>query len=104
MEIDDLIASWSQKWGREPWRRGPPSRLAELRAMPYPDYLQSAEWQAHRADKLERAGHRCQVCNAEDTQLDVHHRTYERLGQEQEYDLTVLCHRCHSLFHSVGRI
>lgn len=37
-------------------------------------------------------------------ELDVHHRTYERLGQEQEYDLTVLCHRCHSLFHSVGRI
>jgi replicative DNA helicase len=47
---------------------------------------------------LSRAGHRCQVCNSPD-KLDVHHRTYERVGQEQLDDLTVLCDRCHGLFH-----
>jgi hypothetical protein len=31
--------------------------------------------------------------------LDVHHRTYERVGQEQLRDLIVLCRTCHSRYH-----
>jgi replicative DNA helicase len=31
--------------------------------------------------------------------LEVHHRTYERIGQERSEDLTVLCDVCHGLFH-----
>jgi hypothetical protein len=31
----------------------------------------------------------------------VHHRTYERFGREDTGDLTVLCRRCHTLFHGV---
>lgn len=49
---------------------------------------------------LARAKYRCQICNANDRQLDVHHRTYERLGREQIEDLTVLCHDCHDRHHN----
>lgn len=62
------------------------------------EYLNSEHWHITRLAALERAGHRCQVCNGAD-RLDVHHRTYERLGNERPEDLTVLCRRCHDLFH-----
>lgn len=61
-------------------------------------YLRSVHWASVRRDALERAEYRCQVCNA-DKALDVHHRTYERLGAEAPADLTVLCRRCHARFH-----
>lgn len=64
----------------------------------YADYLASEHWQKARKRALTRAENRCQICNQTD-QLDVHHRTYERLGRERPMDLTVLCHRCHALFH-----
>jgi hypothetical protein len=65
-------------------------------------YLRSDHWGETRAAALERAEHRCQVCNGA-KQLDVHHRTYERLGEERDADLTVLCRKCHDLFHDSGR-
>lgn len=64
----------------------------------YREYLASEAWQIRRKWKLEQADHRCQVCNS-DEQLHVHHRTYDRLGNERENDLTVLCRDCHALFH-----
>jgi 5-methylcytosine-specific restriction endonuclease McrA len=62
-------------------------------------YLRSDHWRQMRAAALDRADNRCQVCNGADA-LDVHHRTYERLGAELPGDLTVLCRRCHGLFHA----
>src|SRR5438874_456134 len=64
----------------------------------YREYLESPEWQSRRLLALQHAGHRCQVCNSPDG-LEVHHRTYERIGNEELEDLTVLCHRCHEIFH-----
>jgi 5-methylcytosine-specific restriction endonuclease McrA len=76
----------------------PPARAHELAQMPYLAYLDSPEWQARRKAKLIEAGHRCVVCNSPN-RLEVHHRTYQRRGNEDRTDLTVLCRRCHSLFH-----
>lgn len=64
----------------------------------YAEYLQSAAWAAKRVEALERAAYRCQLCNS-DRRLAVHHRTYERLGDELPADLTVLCNGCHERFH-----
>lgn len=71
---------------------------ATLRAMPYEEYLQTAHWRSIRDAALERAEGRCQICNG-DTNLDVHHRTYERRGSERNADVVVLCRQCHALFH-----
>jgi hypothetical protein len=40
-------------------------RRWELAVMPYPDYLQTPEWQAKRAQARDRAGGRCQICNSD---------------------------------------
>ncbi len=80
------------------------TRIAELRSLPYREYLQSPEWKERAALARERAGYRCQVCNAINVQLNVHHRTYERLGNEVDGDLTVLCQPCHQIFHEKGKL
>lgn len=68
---------------------------------PYQYYINSIFWKARAYTAKERAGQRCQVCNKSQdaVQLDAHHRTYERLGNEQPDDITVLCHNCHAKFH-----
>ncbi len=76
-----------------------PDSQKELRALPYGEYLQTPHWKRKREDKLRAVGRRCQVCNHGPDTLEVHHRTYERLGQELDEDLTVLCRACHGTFH-----
>lgn len=79
------------------------SRVAELRSMAYKDYLQTPEWRTKRTEMLDRAEHRCQLCNRAG-RLEVHHRTYERRGSELEGDLFVLCANCHDQFHRHGKV
>jgi hypothetical protein len=69
----------------------------------YHSYLESPEWRSIRGQALQRAEGRCQVCNAANG-LQAHHRTYRRLGGERIEDVTILCRRCHELFHTGGRM
>jgi hypothetical protein len=75
-----------------------------FKGMAYRDYLQTAHWELTRAAALERAKHRCQLCNGLKGGLNVHHRTYERLGNELPEDLIVLCRDCHTIFHKEGKL
>lgn len=72
--------------------------LHDLKTMPYGDYLQTDHWQAVRSAALKRARFACQLCNAR-TVLHVHHRTYERRGEEFASDVIALCAECHKTFH-----
>lgn len=90
----------------------------------YLAYLDSEEWTKRRAEALARAGHRCEKkwtvhrvvkewtdaegrsfvdteeqveCCSETTSLEVHHRSYDRLGHEEPQDLMVLCQRHHGI-------
>jgi hypothetical protein len=65
----------------------------------YAAYLRSQAWAHRKAEALERAGRRCQVCG-HDRRLDVHHNTYERIGAELPGDLVVLCALCHTMYHA----
>lgn len=76
----------------------------ELRALPYEEYLQTQHWKRKRGEKLRAAGDRCQMCYRRARSLQVHHRTYERLGEELDMDLTVLCGACHRTFHQNRRL
>jgi len=69
----------------------------------YHAYLRSPEWKAKRDAQVEAAGGRCQVCNST-KQLNCHHRTYERIGNELPDDLFVLRAECHQIFHENGRL
>jgi len=73
-------------------------RIFELRSMDYEDYLQTDEWKEKREQALDRDSYRCRLCNT-DKNLHVHHRTYQRRGNEDLDDLTTLCNECHEAFH-----
>jgi len=77
--------------------------LMSERGFSYAAYRRSPEWAKKREAALERADHRCQVCNSPH-ELEVHHRTYENLCAEKPSDLTVLCGTCHGIFHHGGRV
>jgi len=64
----------------------------------YHEYLQSKQWKVRSNQARKRAGYRCQLCNSKKS-LEVHHRTYERIGFESQDDLIVLCNKCHEKFH-----
>ena len=71
---------------------------ALLRTMSYEQYLRTDHWLKVRDAAIERANHRCALCNST-VNLHAHHRTYERLGRELPGDITVLCSACHDKFH-----
>lgn len=65
----------------------------------YDVYMRSPQWKQRRAQALERAQYRCCMCGFSkwSKQLEVHHVTYERLGNELPDDLVVLCSECHKV-------
>ena len=69
------------------------------RRQTYSAYLASPHWQAKRREALEHYGARCSKCQATDRILQVHHKTYRRLGAELLEDLEVLCKVCHRKVH-----
>jgi 5-methylcytosine-specific restriction endonuclease McrA len=78
-----------------------PERANQLRSMPYEKYLATPEWGYRRREMVKAAERKCGRCGRYSPNLDVHHLTYERLGNELPEDLIVLCHDCHSLEHGV---
>lgn len=79
------------------------SLFADTRAQDYEKYITSEEWRDKANEAKRRADYRCQVCYSQD-RLEAHHRTYLRLGREDDGDITVLCHDCHELFSKNGRL
>jgi len=72
--------------------------------MEYAEYLQSPQWQeTRRRFWASRYPKRCHACSRDDVPLDLHHRTYKRLGRERLSDLILLCRSCHDETHVVAR-
>ena len=66
----------------------------------YHEYIQSVQWKQRAAAMVARAGFRCERCGSP-RDLNVHHKTYARLGNEQADDLAVLCRACHQKEHGI---
>lgn len=67
----------------------------------YDDYLRSPAWAHTRRRYRDNCPWVC-LCGS-DKRLQLHHKTYKRLGAERLSDLQVLCDRCHSLVHQLQR-
>lgn len=65
----------------------------------YKSYINSKKWKKIRARKLEQAGYICERCGISkySAKLEVHHKHYFRLGNENLNDLIVLCPKCHEV-------
>jgi len=65
----------------------------------YDEYMKSNHWSImkvkyHASDRPKRCG----ICDTKD-RLDLHHQTYDRIGNELLSDLIYLCHECHIKAH-----
>lgn len=72
--------------------------IEDYRALPYERYLQTRRWIGTRNRILRLRGYRCERCTA-GRNLQVHHLTYDRIGEERDDDLQVLCRGCHLGHH-----
>lgn len=75
--------------------------LAVIGYSSYREYMNSPEWAETR--NRYRASNRlqsCLVCRAPN--VDLHHRTYKRLGRERLHDLVPLCREHHEQLHEQG--
>lgn len=77
----------------------------------YQNYIASEAWRRRRALKLFLAGGacgtvECETCHGVISVLiaHVHHKTYERLGNERMDDLAVECSRCHDALEEIGEL
>lgn len=71
-----------------------------MNIMKYTEYLKTDHWKELRAVKLHEANDQCETCKSK-SRLQVHHLTYERVGNELLTDLKVLCESCHEKVHNI---
>ena len=62
--------------------------------MTYEEYIASSTWAKRAARIHKRDRNQCQTCLSTEN-LEVHHKTYERLFNEPDGDLITLCVICH---------
>jgi len=64
----------------------------------YSKYLETAWWIVRKARALKLGLNKCNRCGTTH-RLRVHHITYERLYNERDMDLQVVCETCHRIIH-----
>ena len=79
--------------------------------MNYYEYIKSERWQIKRKEfysskmykHLKGTGKwNCYCCCRNDVPLDLHHRTYKRLGNERiNIDFVPVCRSCHNEIHAL---
>lgn len=70
----------------------------------YSSQLRSPEWQKRRLQIMEMAGFKCQRCDEEAKELNVHHIKYRKGADVWDYpndQLVCLCNQCHKDTHDV---
>ncbi len=66
----------------------------------YVRYIGSKKWKDLKKSIIEKRGNACERCNAKPKQIDLHHKTYIRLFNEEENDVMLLCRGCHEKEHN----
>lgn len=69
------------------------------RQIEYHRYLRSDKWSNKRRAVLQRFNYTCAKCGAKNTLFNVHHLTYKHIYNERNYELILLCERCHFQLH-----
>ena len=77
-------------------------KLASLGYLSYGAYLRSKHWLQIRGSYMSSTLPKCCfVCG--NKRFELHHKTYQRLGEELLADLVPLCRRCHKSTHRVEK-
>lgn len=65
----------------------------------YDNYSDSSVWRGRREEYYKHHEKKCTACGATGGDIQLHHRTYVRIGSELDEDLMPLCGRCHRCLH-----
>ena len=65
----------------------------------YIEYLNTNHWKAMKVRMKNHYVYECCFCRTR-KRLHIHHKTYERVGNERLSDLVYACKDCHDLLHS----
>ena len=68
-----------------------------MKSKAYKNYLKSSKWIQTRIDVL-LSRKSCERCGSTH-KLQVHHKNYDNLGNEEPEDLELLCNNCHCKEH-----
>lgn len=68
----------------------------------YDAYLASPEWKERRLKVLSRDKGICQGCAKPAS--EVHHLTYDHVGEEFLFELIAVCHDCHTRLHKDSEV
>jgi hypothetical protein len=96
-DADEELADRYEQARRQA-RRDEEDAIIETYRFDYDGYLQTAEWREKRRQVMERDGGLCQGCRKRPAE-NVHHLTYDHVGEEFLHELIALCRRCHSRLH-----
>ena len=67
----------------------------------YASHMKSPKWSAIRALVLKRAGGMCEGCGTARAS-EVHHMSYENMGDEFLWELRAVCRPCHERWHDAS--
>jgi hypothetical protein len=76
----------------------------QMQNMPYDLYLQTEHWQHFSSEALKFSRYRCQLCDKNNVEINVHHKNYENIGRETFNDVIVLCKNCHEKHHERSEV
>lgn len=68
--------------------------------MNYKKYLETEYWKEFRIRIINSRNNICEECKVNKL-LQVHHLTYENIGNEKDEDVKVLCRSCHCKIHGI---
>ena len=91
---------WQWKYPSRGISLSPTHHPKVARPMNYEDYIRSEKWKRVRKRYAKNYPMRCYVCGST-KRVQLHHKTYKRLGRERMSDLLWLCEECHMLVHAV---
>jgi hypothetical protein len=69
----------------------------------YKEYLKTEHWRLVKLHFYQKNKEECAVCKSH-LHLNLHHKTYARLGMELEKDLICLCKNCHEAVHKFNLV
>jgi 5-methylcytosine-specific restriction endonuclease McrA len=69
----------------------------------YQRHIASSRWKELRLKIIEQRGGKCQRCNSDSLDLELHHLHYRSLGNELPEDVELLCPKCHETADAARR-
>lgn len=77
--------------------------MASTREGYWNEYLQTNHWQSIKERTYKIHGRRCTLGVNCEGPLDVHHISYENLGEEKPEDTEILCRKHHHMKHEAEK-